>query len=272
MRNFGSPRWRHQHRRVLRRTAAAGVTVAFVGAITAAVAAASGGGFGNAQVGTANASGVLLPTNQYVQPLGTRLLVNNGRLLSSTISPNGEFLAALTWNDFTGFLTIIDLKTQRIVQQIGTGTTTDPAIGDGSVAADGPLYSADGKSLWFPQSADIVHFAVGTDGTVSTPVVISLAKDVDNLTTGQKVTADLPSGMALTADGSLLYVALNGVNKLGVINTSTNLLVKTIPVGNAPRQVVLVGGHAFVSNEGAVRRNPDNSPTTPTAPRSSPAA
>src|ERR1700751_3623036 len=33
--------------------------------------------------------------------------------------------------------------------------------------------------------------------------------------------AELPSGMALSSDGSKLYVALNGANKLGVIDTAT---------------------------------------------------
>ncbi|MDQ6849076.1 MAG: hypothetical protein M3070_03660, partial [Actinomycetota bacterium] len=37
---------------------------------------------------------------------------------------------------------------------------------------------------------------------------------------------------------------------LGVIDTATDKLVKEVPVGNAPRQVVLVGNQAFVSNEG----------------------
>src|SRR5205807_6745633 len=55
---------------------------------------------------------------------------------------------------------------------------------------------------------------------------------------------------ALSGDGHKLYVALNGSNKLGVIDTGTNKLVAEIPVGNAPRQVVLDGSEAFVSNEG----------------------
>ena len=71
-----------------------------------------------------------------------------------------------------------------------------------------------------------------------------------NLTTGYTTVPDLPSGMALTSDGAALYVALNGVNQLGVIDTATNKLTKVIDVGNAPRQVVLVGHSAFVSNEG----------------------
>jgi hypothetical protein len=40
------------------------------------------------------------------------------------------------------------------------------------------------------------------------------------------------------------------VNELGVIDTATNQLTQVIKVGNAPRQVVLVGHDAFVSNEG----------------------
>ena len=47
--------------------------------------------------------------------------------------------------------------------------------------------------------------------------------------------------MALSQDGTKLYVALNGVNQLGVIDTATNKLIKIIKVGNAPRQVVLFG-------------------------------
>ncbi len=91
------------------------------------------------------------------------------------------------------------------------------------------------------------------DGKVSHPVTIPLVTAIKNLTTGFSYTDDLPSGMALSSDGSKLYVALNGVNELGVINTATNKLVRVTKVGNAPRQVVLVGQDAFVSNEGGRR-------------------
>ena len=70
--------------------------------------------------------------------------------------------------------------------------------------------------------------------------------------------AYLPSGMALSPDGSKLYVTLNGANTLGVVDTSTNQLVEQIPVGNAPRQVVLAdnGTVAYVSNEGGREARP----------------
>ena len=71
--------------------------------------------FGGEQVGQTYANGILLPTNQWIKPAGTRaLVVDNGRMLSSAISPNGEFLAGLTWDDFAGFLTVVNLKTGKI--------------------------------------------------------------------------------------------------------------------------------------------------------------
>jgi YVTN family beta-propeller protein len=220
----------------------AGVAIAVV--LVGSGTAIAGGvtGFGTEKVnGVVTAKGILLPTNQHITPAGTRYQINNGRLLSSTLSPNGKDLAALTYEHGTGFLTIIDVTSGNVVQQLGTGAAGDPTIGDHLVAADGPLYSPDGSTLWFPQGKDLVRFAVGGDGKVSAPVVITL--------TGPHGDA-LPSGMALSADGARLYVALNGSNTLGVIDTATNTVVKEIPVGLAPRQVVLSGSTAYVSNEG----------------------
>ena len=105
------------------------------------------------QVGQTVNGAILLPTNQWISPLGKRIEVSDARLVSSTLSPDGKFVAALSWNDFTGFLTMINFKTGAIVQQVGTGSGSDKAIGDGDVAADGPLYSADGTTLWVPQGA-----------------------------------------------------------------------------------------------------------------------
>jgi YVTN family beta-propeller protein len=251
MRPFTSRFRRGRVRRSRVARAATGGAVALTllaGTGTFAAANPVSGGQGNAQVGTSNPDGLLLATDQRVKPIGQRYLLTNGRIMSSVVSPNGKYIALLSWYNFTGFLTIVNLSNGSIVQQVGAPGT--PQLGDGTVAADGPLWSPKGDTLWVPQTYDLVRFSASANGTVSNPVVIPLATAVNNLNGGTTNEADEPSGMALSPDGSKLYVALNGVNQLGVIDTATNQLVRQIAVGNSPRQVVLVGDRAFVSNEG----------------------
>jgi len=195
-------------------------------------------GFGTAHVGRQSDGTILLPDNEQISPAGRQIPVN-GRLISSKLRPDGHTMAALTWQNFTGYLSIIDVANRTVLQQVGA---SGPAIGDGTVSFDGPLYSSDGQNLWVPQGADLVHFKVAADGTVSNPVAIAMV--------GGPGGALIPSGMAFSADGSRLYVALNGANALGVVDTVSNTLLRQIPVGNAPRQVVVVGATAYVSNEG----------------------
>jgi YVTN family beta-propeller protein len=215
------------------------IAVAATGGATAASVA---GTFGNEQVGHEDAQGKLLPDNQRITPLGARTFITNGRLLSSNLSPDGRHLAALSWETFAGFVTVFDATSGKVEQQIGTGVGTDTVLGDGTVAADGPYYSPDGKTLWVSQTSDLLRFNVNQDGTLApNPVKILLAD-----ATGPY----LPSGMAFSADGKTMYVALNGANTLGVVNTVTNTLTKQIKVGIAPRQVAWAGGKLFVSNEG----------------------
>ncbi len=237
--------------------AAVASCVAVVGVASAAI-----GGFnpfGNQQVGQTYANGVLLPTNQWISPLGTRILDNNARLVSSTISPNGQYLAALGWNDFSGFLTIVNLRTDAIVSQTGLDTGSGAAE-DFNVGADGPLFSSDGGTLWVPQSTWLDKFSFDqTTGAAAQTGEIALCGSAltssacnPNIGPSDPNGAWLPSGMALSPDGNTLYVTLNGNNTLGVINTQTDTLTNRIPVGNAPRQVVLAdnGAVAYVSNEG----------------------
>jgi len=280
VRNLVSVRTRRRRRGRVAIAVALVSCVAVVGVASAAV-----GGFdpfGTQQVGQTYANGVLLPTNQWVSPLGTRILdgtptQQGARLVSSTISPNGQYLAALGWNLFSGYLTVFNLKTGAMVQQtpLNTGGTPDDP-NDSTVAADGPLFSADGTTLWVPQSEYLLRFSVdpttgaatqtdaiplcGTGDVNSGPLMAFCSGNVaagefgENPSDAAQVAngAELPSGMALSPNGSKLYVALNGANKLGVIDTKTDTLVNAIPVGNAPRQVVLStnGNVAYVSNEG----------------------
>jgi YVTN family beta-propeller protein len=254
---------RRRSRRMRGRTALVAGLLAMVAMVGVASAAISGlNPFGHGLVGSTYANGVLLPTNQWVSPLGTRILDKQERLITSSVSPNGLYLAALGWNDYTGALTVFDLKTNKIVTHVdlsnpvGNGTDT-------SVSPDGPLFSPDGSTLWVPQTAGVARFSFDqTTGAATQTAFIPLCgsdptTQACNAAVGPTSPSGdwIPSGMALSPDGLSLYVALNGDNALGVINTQTNALEKAIPVGNAPRQVVLAdnGTVAYVSNEGGYR-------------------
>ena len=126
-----------------------------------------------AKVGSTNAGAILLPTNQWISPLGTRILDNDARLVSSTISPNGPYLAALGWNEFSGFLTIVNLKTGQIQNQPLDDGAPGANSKDFSVAADGPLFSPDGSTLWVPQSTYLLRFTFA-GGTATQTAAIPL--------------------------------------------------------------------------------------------------
>ncbi len=236
-------------------------------AVGAAVAAATRSGpFGNHHAGQTVNGATLLASNQWISPLGTRILDTKARLLTSTLSPTGQDVAALGWNDFDGYLTIIDVKTHTIVQQTPLATpATKPT--DNTVGPDGPLYSADGTTLWVPQSTYLLRFSVNpATGQATETASIALCGVGDptaiacdaNDEIGADNGSELPAGMALSPNGATLYVALNGANKLAVIDTATNAVTGEIAVGNAPRQVALAdhGTVAYVSNEGGYPAKP----------------
>jgi YVTN family beta-propeller protein len=239
---------------------------AVVGAATAAIVAFDP--FGNEQVEGTYANGVLLPTNQWVSPLGARVFQDNARLLTSSLSPNGDYLATLTWKDYDTTLTVLDLQNNTshstsIDNGYYLSGASDPyANEDSTVSPDGPLWSSDGSTIWVPQTDYVDKFSFNsTTGSATQENDLFLCGEGTQATAGPDCdsygpgTADgayIPSGMALSPDGSKLYVAFNGANSLGVINTATDTLINQIKVGNAPRQVVISanGNTAYVSNEG----------------------
>jgi YVTN family beta-propeller protein len=58
----------------------------------------------------------------------------------------------------------------------------------------------------------------------------------------------LPVGLAISAGGKALFATLNLKNSLAEIDVMSGKIRRQIPVGNAPYDVVLVGGCAYVSN------------------------
>ncbi|MGI5330800.1 alkaline phosphatase family protein [Actinomadura nitritigenes] len=226
-----------------------GRRVRIVAAGTAALAITAGGGvayasthaFGTHKVGDTTGLGTLLASDQFNKPLGDRLLVDDGKLLSSTVSPDGRHLAALT-TDRSIALTIVDLKDYKVLQQAGTSAAADLKIGNNNVGQEGPTYSPDGKTLWMPQINGFSRFPVNADGTVGAPTFVTIPND------GSK--HPLPAQAVFSADGATLYTAVNGQNRVVAMDPATGAITRSWNVGNAPRDLALVGGKLYVSNEG----------------------
>jgi YVTN family beta-propeller protein len=191
---------------------------------------------------------VLTPDNQYVTPAGASI-EQSGRPMDLAVRPDGKTAIDLTKSG-AGLFTVVDLVGQKVLQQY----TPPKGVGSGNVSVAGLLYSPDGNTLYAAQGGDILKFSVAADGTLSNPSVIKLPADdsVPKSPTGA-VAQPLPTGLAWTPDGAHILVVLDGWDRLGVLDPATGTLTAQTPVGVAPRDVVIVGNHAFVSNEGGRR-------------------
>ncbi|MEW1774726.1 bifunctional YncE family protein/alkaline phosphatase family protein [Streptomyces sp. NPDC086777] len=197
--------------------------------------------FGTQQVGRTTANGQVVSADQYINPYGTRSVIDDGKIMSSVVSPDGSHLAASV-ADGDASLVVVDLATGQVTQKIGTNAADDLRIGSGAVGQEGPTYSPDGKQLWLGQANGYTRFTVAADGTLANPTAVTIAAD------GAKQA--LVGAAVFSADGATVYSAVNGENKVVAIDAATGTIKQTWAVGNAPRGLALVGGKLYVSNEG----------------------
>ncbi|MER5918455.1 phosphoesterase, partial [Streptomyces sp. NPDC001982] len=139
-------------------------------------------------------------------------------------------------------LVIMDLSTGKVAQKIGTNAADNLRISSSAVGQEGPTYSPDGKSLWLGQATGYTKFTVNADGTLANPVAVSIPT-----VSGHQA---LVGAAVFSADGSTVYGAVNGQNKVVAIDAATGTVQATWTTGTAPRGLALVGGKLYVSNEG----------------------
>jgi len=204
-------------------------------------------GFGDNLVGEEYADGLQVSSDQMIKPLGERLMTPYGKFMGATVSPDGRFLAA-TANDRAVSLQIFDLESYQLIWRGGTASGVDLRLSDNTVGQEGPLYSPDGRFLFMPNATGITRFPVNADGTLAAGTKIAIP-DAD----GKKA---LTAGMAFSADGSTLYAAVNGQNSVVAIDPAAGSIERTWPVGIAPRQLEVVDGKVYVSDEGGRAARP----------------
>ena len=197
--------------------------------------------FGTEQVGQVTSKGEVISSDQYLAPYGSRLVINDGKIMSSSVSPDGGHLAASV-TDGDAALVVVNLKTGQVQQRVGSASTDDLHIGSSAVGQEGPTYSPDGSQLWLGQTDGYTRFTVNPDGTLADPITVAIPAD------GPKHA--LVGAAVFSADGSTVYSAVNGQNRVVAINAATGAVEQSWAVGNAPRGMVQVGGKLYVSNEG----------------------
>jgi YVTN family beta-propeller protein len=229
-------------RRIGRRIplATAGVS-AFVLAAGTGIAFAQTHQFGTDRVGQTTDGGLVVSADQYIDPIGERLVINNGKIMSSSVSPDGTHLAASV-TDGGMALAIVDLKTWKVQQLVGNNAAANLRISGNDVGQEGPTYSPDGSQLWLGQADGYRTFTVNADGTLANPTFIRIPQD------GPK--RALVAEAVFSPDGSTVYSAVNGQNRVVALDAATGAIQQSWAVGNAPRDMVKVGSKLYVSNEG----------------------
>jgi YVTN family beta-propeller protein len=229
---------------------AAALTVIAAGSTVAAAEGFFGSTpFGDKTVGAQADGSHLMHTNQFVTPVG-EVITENGRPFGLALNPDGRTAASLNnGGATTGMVSVFDLVNHKLLQQTGTG----------GKANGGVLYTPDGKALWVAQPGGLARFDVAADGMLSNQLVVKLP--------GVSGREPVPAGLGWAANGTDLLVTLSANNTLGVVDTTTNTLVRQVAVGNVPNSVVVVDGKAYVSNQGGRPAQPgeqtDNSYGTP---------
>jgi YVTN family beta-propeller protein len=216
---------------------------------TSTAAYAAGGGHNKPLtdhlVGRQQDGSVLNPDNQYVTPAGVSI-EQTGRPMDLAIRPDGKTAVDLTKSG-DGLFTVIDLVSHKVLQQY----TPPKGVGSGNVGVAGLLYSRDGKTLYATQVGDILRFDVAADGTLSNPGVIAIPADASvPKSPAGSAASPLPTGLAWAPDGTHILVVIDGWDRIGVLDPATSTLTAQTQVGVAPRDIVVIGTHAFVSNEG----------------------
>ncbi|MCD0484227.1 phosphoesterase [Streptacidiphilus sp. ASG 303] len=224
-----------------RRTTLTAAATAVVLAATAGVGYARTHRFGTDQVGQVTRDGRVVSSDQYIAPYGDRLVIDNGKIMSSSVSPDGTHLAA-SLADGGSALAVVDVRTRRVQQVVGAAASSQPRLGSNAVGQEGPVYSPDGRQLWLGQTDGYTRFTVGPDGTVSDPRPVTIPADGSRRA--------LVGRAVFSPDGSTVYAAVNGQNRVVAIDAATGAVRRSWPVGNAPRGMALVGDRLYVGNEG----------------------
>jgi YVTN family beta-propeller protein len=214
------------------------------------------------QVGRGTPGHIVTPVNQTLTPFGRVVELPGLRPQALAMSPDGKILVA---SGKTSELVVLDPVSGTIRQRVALPSNdqnepvpdvVSPNILEpdkkGQVSYTGLIFSSDGRRIYLSNvNGNIKVFTVDADGTVKPSHTFPLPP-----ANAPRRKDEIPSGLALSKDGSRLYVCANLSNQLLVLDTTSGKVVQSYPVGAAPYDVRLVGNKAYVSNWAGRRPGP----------------
>ena len=217
-------------------------------------------------VGRLGSNRFYTPVNQVLTPAGLQVELPGMRPQALALSPDGKLLVTA---GKTHELVVINPVSGTILQRVplpsekGNQPTPVPVSGqilepdkEGQLSFTGLTFSPDGKRIYLSNvDGSIKVFGVEKDGRVAGLFTIPLPP-----ANVPRRKAEIPAGLAISADGKRLYAALNLSNRLAELDAADGKLLRLWNVGVAPFDVVLANKKAYVSNWGG--RRPDEQSVT----------
>ena len=212
---------------------------------------------------------LVTPANQIVTPVGKFLELPGIRPQALALSPDGKLLVTagithelLALEPVTGkILQRVALPSDRVLEPKPVAATILDADEKAQLSFTGLKFSPDGSRIYLANvNGDIKVFSVSREKKISP--IFSMELPPANAPERKN---EIPAGLAVSADGKKLYVALNLSNRLAELDAATGKVLRIWDVGVAPFDVVLAGHEIYVSNWGG--RRPDAGSVTGPAGR-----
>lgn len=211
---------------------------------------------------------IVTPVNQLLTPYGKSIDLAGMRPQALALSPDGKVLVAA---GKTNDIVVLDPVTGEVrnrvalpeeglheppTEQASTNILKPDKLGQ--VSYTGLIFAADGRRLYMSNvNGSVKVFSVADDGKVTPSHTLPLPE-----AKAPRRKAEIPSGLALSADNAKLYVCANLSNRLLELDAQSGKLLRSFDVGMAPYDVRIVDDRAIVSNWGG-RRPEQNDQTGP---------
>jgi YVTN family beta-propeller protein len=168
------------------------------------------------------------------------------------ITPDGKHVYVVSENNFENLVFVIDSATNMVATQLavtgalfGPGVAITPSGGTVYVAAgDKPVVTAINTAnntviATIPTAVFPQGIAITPDGSrayvADEAGIVFVIDTASNMVVATIITPlEQPFASAVTPDGASVYVANSSTNNVSVIDTATNTIVTTVPVGSGP--------------------------------------